>query len=175
MICILGPSASGKTTIEKELVKVGLPNIISYTSRPIRKGETNHQEYHFVTDGDFEHKLSLGFFAEHTLYNGWHYGIASSDCNENAIGVVERHGYKQLKNKLGNKVFSIFLSVPQRVCLKRMIDRGDILLECFRRIFSDEGNFYAMEEDVDVVVNNDRPLSETMTEIFSILKNRKAV
>ena len=171
MIILIGPSASGKSTIEKELVKKGYSNIVSYTSRPIRMGEINHKDYHYITDDEFYNKQKNGFFVEHTLYNGWHYGIATEDCNENAVCVIERVGMDQMKNKLGNKIFSIFIDVPQRICLKRMIDRGDNLLEAFRRIFSDEGNFSGVKEKCNIILNNDRPLNETINELLNILKS----
>lgn len=175
MICIIGSSASGKSSLEKELVKAGYLNIISYTSRSIRLGETNHLDYHFITDDEFYNKLNQGFFAEHTLYNGWHYGIAVEDCNENAIAVIERVGLSQLKKKFGNNIFTVFVDTPQRVCLKRMIDRGDNLLECFRRIFSDEGNFSGVKDECDIILNNDRPIQETVDELLKILKERKLI
>ena len=173
MIIIIGPSASGKSTIEKELVKVGLPNIISYTSRPIRYGEVQDKDYHFISEEEFLSRFESGFFAEHTIYNGWHYGIAVEDCDENAIAVVERVGYSQLKRKFGNKVFSIYIDCPERIRLIRMINRGDNLMECFRRIFSDQGNFAGVAEESDAIVDNNRPIEETISEVFLILRNKK--
>lgn len=35
-----------------------------------------------------------------------------------------------------------------------MVDRGDNLLEVFRRIFSDQGLFQFIDKEVDYVVNN---------------------
>lgn len=55
MIALLGESASGKSTIEKELInKYGLKKIVSYTTRQPRVGEEDGVDYHFVTDAEFE-------------------------------------------------------------------------------------------------------------------------
>jgi guanylate kinase len=169
MIIIIGCAGSGKSTIEKELVKKGYKKITSYTSRPIRNNETDHIDYHFLTEEEFQKRFSNGFFVEHTKYNGWFYGIAKNDCDDNAIAVVEPYGFRQLKSKKELNVFSIFIDVPERVRLKRMVDRCDNLMEVFRRIFSDQGVFQGINDEVNCVVNNDRPLKETVEEISKIL------
>ena len=49
---LMGKSASGKDTIYKK-VKEQMPElktIVIYTTRPIREGEQNGREYHFVDD-----------------------------------------------------------------------------------------------------------------------------
>ena len=50
--CIMGKSASGKDTIFKRLVQdesLCLKTIVSYTTRPMREGEKDGEEYHFVS------------------------------------------------------------------------------------------------------------------------------
>lgn len=157
MIILIGPSASGKSTIEKSLVRDGFKNIISYTSRPIRECETNHKDYHFITKEDFQEKLNDGFFAEHTEYNSWFYGIAKEDMKQDSIAVVEPFGFRQLL-KLSEKenfnILSFFIEAPERMRLKRMVDRGDNLMEIFRRIFSDQGVFQGIDKEVDYVIEN---------------------
>ena len=55
MVLILcGKSGSGKDAMAKNLVERGFKPIISSTSRPIRKGETDGVEYNFVTREKFE-------------------------------------------------------------------------------------------------------------------------
>jgi guanylate kinase len=169
MIIIIGCSGSGKSTIEKELVKLGYNNIVSYTTRPIRANETNHKDYHFIDDKEFHQLLSDEFFGEHTNYNSWNYGIAKKDFQSNAIAVVEPYGFRQIKNISKQDKFpilSLFIDVPERVRLKRMVDRGDNLMEIFRRIFSDQGVFQGLQEEVDYVIDNDRDINKTISEIL---------
>ena len=75
MIVLIGESASGKSTIEKELVKRGFNKIISYTTRPIRKDETDGIDYHYISKEEFLIN-SKWIFVEYTIYNSWYYGIA---------------------------------------------------------------------------------------------------
>jgi hypothetical protein len=48
-------------------------------------------------------------------------------------------------------------------------------MEVFRRIFSDQGVFQGIEDEVNYVINNDRPLEETMNEILLILDKQTEV
>jgi len=154
MIILVGESASGKSTIEKQLVKSGLNKIVSYTTRPMREGEIDGNDYHFISENTFLDSLDQNLLAEYTVYNGWYYGIAHEDCLDNSVVVVEPHGLRQLLKIKDLHIKSFYIQVPERVRLKRMVDRGDNLMEVFRRIFSDQGLFQFIDKEVDYVVQN---------------------
>ncbi len=173
MIILLGESAAGKSTIERKLKEKGYNNIVSYTSRPIRQNECNHIDYHFITENEFLEKKENRFFAESTFYNSWHYGIALKDLLPNNVVVVEPYGFRQLlkqADKNNFKIISFFIDCPERTRLIRMINRGDNLMEVFRRIFSDQGVFQGLKEETSYVINNNRPIEETINEILNILE-----
>ena len=172
MIIIIGCAGAGKSTIEKELEKRGYKKITSYTSRPIRENEYNHVDYHFLKEDEFKEKLELESFVEHTKYNGWFYGIAKEDCCTDGLVVVEPYGFRQLKSKKELNIFSIFIDVPERVRLKRMVDRGDNIIEIFRRILSDQGVFQGIENEVNCTINNNQSIKKTMKEVLKVLKNQ---
>ena len=51
MLVIIGKTASGKTTLcEKMIKEYGFNPIITYTTRPMRKGEEEGKTYHYITD-----------------------------------------------------------------------------------------------------------------------------
>jgi guanylate kinase len=166
----MGCSASGKSCIEKKLNERGLNRITSYTSRPIRKNEVNHVDYHFVSDEEFKTKLEKGFFAESTVYNSWHYGIAKEDCKNNAIAVVEFFGFLELRRNKDLEITSFFIDVDERDRVVRMMKRGDNVMESFRRIISDQGSFSGAKREVDYVIPNpDGELDLAVEKIVSIL------
>ena len=53
---MMGKSSSGKDTLYKEVLKAlpKLKTLVLYTTRPIREGEQEGIEYHFVTDDELE-------------------------------------------------------------------------------------------------------------------------
>ena len=171
MIIIIGPSASGKSTIEKELVKVGYKNIVSYTTRPIRINEEQDREYHFISEDEFSKKISEGFFAESTIYGPrWRYGAAKEDVHEDSVVVVEPYGMRQLKKIEGANTKIFFIECPERQRIVRLVNRGDDIMELFRRVISDKGLFYGVYDEVDYIINNeDGKLHEAVTEILEIL------
>lgn len=76
---LMGKSASGKDTIYKEL-RERLPHlktITMYTTRPIRDGETEGVEYHFVGVKDLKEYQKMGKVIElrtyHTIHGDWNY------------------------------------------------------------------------------------------------------
>ena len=171
MIVILGESGSGKSYIEKELCKNGYDRIISYTTRPIRENEIDGVDYHFVSESYFRFLKEDNFFAESTQYNSWYYGIAKKDCLDNKIVVVEPYGFRQLKSIDDLNITSFYIKVPEHERAKRMIDRKDNLLEVFRRLFSDQGVFLGVENEVDYIVNNEN--FQGLEQILNILKGAK--
>jgi len=169
LILLVGESASGKSTIEKQLVNYGYSKIVSYTTRPMREGEVNGIDYHYISEEDFLYHLKINFFAEYTIYNGWYYGIAHEDCLDNSVVVVEPHGFRQLLKIPNLHIKSFYIQVPERVRLKRMVDRGDNLMEVFRRIFSDQGLFQFIDKEVDYVVQN-IAINDCLQEVLNKIK-----
>ena len=70
ILVICGKTASGKNLVRDILVeKYNYNPIITYTSRPPRKGEKQDITYHFITIEEFNQKIEEGFFAEYQSYN----------------------------------------------------------------------------------------------------------
>lgn len=51
---LCGPTCGGKTTLLKQMAQMGYEPIISYTTRPRRRGEVDRVDYRFVSDRWFE-------------------------------------------------------------------------------------------------------------------------
>jgi guanylate kinase len=170
MIVLIGPSATGKTVCEREMEKRGFKRIISYTTRPIRQNEEEDVDYHYITLGEFNEKEKENFWAEKTIYRGWKYGIAKDDCIDNAIAVVETFGFLNLKKINNLKITSFFIKTSDRTRLIRMAQRGDDINEIIRRLFSDQGSFACIDQEVDYIIENEnRSINETVNEIIGII------
>ena len=64
IIVLAGKSASGKNFAARKLEEYGYKTIVTYTTRPTRKGEKQDITYHFISDEEFKQKIDEGFFAE---------------------------------------------------------------------------------------------------------------
>lgn len=156
MVVLLGASASGKSTLQSALVATGkFKKIVTYTTRPPRKGEKHGVDYHFIDEGKFQSLKEGHFFIETAEYRGWHYGTAKKDCicEDNYIAVLTPSGLRTLK-RLGINVISVYLYVDRRSLMANIIRRGDDIDEAYRRNLSDVGQFDGLENEVDYVIDN---------------------
>jgi guanylate kinase len=79
LVIVSSPSGAGKTTLTKRLLaefKGQLEFSVSYTTRPMRTGEVDGRDYHFVTLDTFEEMVRNHEFAEHAFVHGNRYGTA---------------------------------------------------------------------------------------------------
>lgn len=135
IFCLMGKSSSGKDTVYKMLLEeasLGLNSIVIYTTRPIRLGEKDGKEYHFVTTEQLEEMEKAGRVIErrtyHTALGDWNYFMAddgSIDCDNNdylIIGTVE--SYVSMKKYYGDeKVVPVYMEVDDGIRLQRALTR----------------------------------------------------
>lgn len=172
MIVILGESASGKTSLVNNLIKSNpvYQKVVTYTTRPMRQGEVDGVDYHFVDDKTYQGLQKDGFFAESAEYRGWFYGTPADECQKpNSIIILTPHGLRSLK-ALGYEMVSVYLYVDRRSRLINLLCRGDDIEEAYRRSLSDVGQFDGVEDEVDYIIDNTKyQMSEE--DVLRCLKN----
>lgn len=180
MICILGKTASGKTSIVNKLVNLhNMHQIITYTTRPVRKNEKQHVTYHYISEDNFKQKILQGFFAEWKAYNAqfgvWYYGTALEDlesADDNSVIILTPAGYKDVIKRISkNKMTSVYIHADDSIILKRLKSRGDNESEAVRRLNNDNIDFEGIENEADYIVyNNDANMNDVVTEIIEVLR-----
>lgn len=135
---LLGPSACGKTTVERELVRQvpGMWAVVSHTTRPPRRGEIAGTSYHFINRSEFERMYAAGAFIETNDFpknlpveqrNWYALSLAEVDTKlalGDCVTVVEGHGAMQLMKHYPCRV--LFFDPPSPSELeRRMAERGD--------------------------------------------------
>ena len=135
LLVICGKMCSGKDTVVKRLINKGFKKIVTYTTRPKRKGETNGVDYHYISKEEFENKIKDGFFLEYRTYKVasgdiWYYGSAKQDI---------------LKIRPEQK----------KVIILRAKRRGDKKPEITRRIEADGIDFSVMDIFAQKIIWND--------------------
>lgn len=90
VICLIGPSASGKDTLlQKVLNKSSLVvPIVRYTTRPMREGEINGKDYFFLTTDEFTEKVLNCQMAEAAEFNNWFYGTGKDVLDKDKINIM---------------------------------------------------------------------------------------
>ena len=93
MILLTGPSASGKTEIAKVLSKLyGIKKVVTHTTRPMRIGEIQDVDYHFVSKEEFLALQEENYFVETTFYNNNYYGTSKKEIADDKVLVVDPNG-----------------------------------------------------------------------------------
>ena len=178
MIVLVGESASGKSTIERDLCTYhGFNRTISYTTRPPRPSEKDGVDYHFISRDDFLNKQRAGFFAEVGKYNDWYYGTAREDCTDDKVAVLTPHGLRQMRTIPGINVISFYIKTPRKDRLIRALNR-DITVdieEIKRRDGSDIGQFDGIEDEVDHVIDNSPDGVETLQAMTIVTRYNKSL
>jgi len=83
---VSAPSGAGKTSLVKRVIEE-VPRItvaVSHTTRPMRDGDVDGGDYHFVSREQFEKLINEGAFLEHADVFGNYYGT-SSEAVESCI------------------------------------------------------------------------------------------
>ena len=159
LFCIMGKSASGKDTIYKCLVQdeeLGLKTVVSYTTRPMREGERDGVEYHFVTEAVLKELQDAGKVIEcrdyDTVHGIWSYftaddGQVDFDGKQDAIIIGTLESYAQIRIFYGkNNVVPIYVNVEDGERLSRALNREKQqdepkYLELCRRFLADAKDF----------------------------------
>lgn len=153
IFAIVGKASTGKDTLTKMLSEVlEIPIALSFTTRPMRVGEKQGVEYHFITDNDFWDLHGCNLLAEYTSYEvasgeTWHYGLTKEELEKSkyVLVIVNPDGLQQLKRIYGHKVCSILIDAPADVRIKRYLDRDEVTEikaeECCRRFLADQKDF----------------------------------
>lgn len=174
--CLIGASASGKTTIEEQVVNTfdfNIKKIVSYTTRPKRESEEDGVHYHFISNNTFLNMEKMGMFAETAKYRDWYYGILLNGIdykNNDYIVVVTVNGYKKLLEKVGEEnIIAIYVKVEERNRLIRQLHRGDDIDEVIRRLYADREDFKEAEEVCDYIIENYN-LNKAVKGVIEIIK-----
>ncbi|HWU43127.1 MAG TPA: guanylate kinase [Bdellovibrio sp.] len=132
MIIVAAPSGAGKTSFVEKITQqdVRLVDIITFTTRPMRKGETNGLQYNFISHADFEKKIAEGFFVEWAKVHTNFYGTSFQSL-ENAwargrcaIMDIDIQGVQTFKGKYPDAK-TVFILPPSIDELRRRIEKRD--------------------------------------------------
>ena len=185
IICLIGKSGSGKSTIEQKLCSdLKINQVVSHTTRSPRKKELDGLDYHFVSDDYFEENKEE--FIEQRLYKVinqdetksiWRYGLHRNSVKEGLnVVVVDVNGYKALRKYFGKEnVLPFFIHCSDTTRLNRVLLRGDGSneLELMRRFAADEEDFKDFIESRDYYkVCNEYSIDLAVEEIEGVLKRR---
>lgn len=151
IFCVVGKGGAGKdSTVSIVSQEIDIPMAVSFTTRPMRSGETQGKEYHFITKEEFFKIKAKDGIAEYTVYDvadneTWYYGLSKEELEKDKymLAIVNPNGLQQLVDIYGDKVVSILVDCDGVERIERAIkrDRNINPRELCRRFLADEKDF----------------------------------
>lgn len=185
LFIVSAPSGAGKTSLVRALIN-GDNNLrvsVSHTTRPMRPGEVDGENYHFVSRGEFEAARDAGDFFEWAEVFGNLYGTAKSqveDLQSQGLDVVleiDWQGARQVKQALPEGC-AIFILPPSLSALRqRLTGRGQDDEATIERRMAEAHSEMAHYAEADYLVLNDdfdRALNDLKTIVDSQRLSRRS-
>jgi len=180
LFVISAPSGAGKTSLVSEMLRQDsrLGVSVSHTTRPMREGEQNGVNYHFVSRDEFEAMIARGDFLEHADVFGNYYGTSQVWVREtlatgqDVILEIDWQGAKQVRRLIPECV-SVFIVPPSAEVLRqRLVGRGTDAADVVERRLAEaeEECRHAVEFDY-LVVNDD--FSTALADLLAIVRSRR--
>lgn len=189
---LMGKSATGKDTIFKHLLardELNLTNIVPYTTRPIRKKETDGVEYHFCDEAMEDRLERSGKVIEKRVYDTklgrWAYFTVDDglvDLNKSnylVIGTLDSYEKIAAYYKRDN-VIPIYIEAEDSVRLERAIRREKKQAipkfdEVCRRFLADAEDFAPAklkDAGVEYIFTNHGDISDAVDEIAAFIRDQ---
>jgi len=176
MFILSSPSGAGKTTISRRLLEAdgALRMSVSATTRPMRPGEVDGRDYHFVDQPSFDRMVEGDAFLEWARVFGNCYGTPRAQVRdglergEDFLFDIDWQGTQQLYQQAGDDVVRVFLLPPSLDELRRRLtsrgtDSAEVIAGRMERAQAeishwDGYDYVLVNDDIDACFNQVRKI-----------------
>ncbi len=183
VVVLSAPSGGGKTTVIQHLLEQGDPRYrysISMTTRPMRRGDVEGEDYFFVDEERFRAAIEAGDLVEYEQVHGYLYGtpkrLLQQWVQEGYVVLLDLDvfGALALKKLFAEKCLTIFLKPPDLDTLvKRLQQRKTESPQQIQRRLQRLPQEMAEAEHFDYCVMNEK-LQQTVAEVARLIKKTYA-
>ena len=188
LFIVAAPSGAGKTSVVTNVISklspfIPIERVITFTTRPVRPGETNGIDYYFLSQEEFLKRKEEGFFLETTKYNGYYYGspismIQDMKNGKSFIIITDPAGADNFKKNIMPDAVTIWITISniqelQKRLEKRKTDSPEVVekrLEIARHEIEKE----AKEKSFNYHVQNNN-LDDAVDDIIKIIKQNLGI
>jgi len=177
---ISAPSGAGKTSLVNALIKRcdDICVSVSHTTRPMRPGEQDGINYHFVNERTFIDMLNKNAFLEHAQVFNNYYGTSRSwveqilDQGKDVILEIDWQGAAQIRRLLPDCV-GIFILPPSLETLEeRLNGRGQDDPDVIRHRLAEAQKEMSHHVEADYLVINDQ-FDTALAQLESIVVSQR--
>ncbi len=163
LFTVSAPSGAGKTSLVNALVS-STENIcvsVSHTTRSIRPGEVDGENYHFVTTAAFQDMLEKNAFLEHAQVFNNFYGTSQQwledtlATGKDVILEIDWQGAQQVRRLMPETVGVFILPPSKETLLNRLTGRGQDEDEVIEARMAEAVNEMTHYVEADYLIIND--------------------
>ena len=182
---IAAPSGAGKTSLIHQLTAC-TPDVdvsISHTTRPLRPGERDSIDYHFVDHETFQTLIKKNVFLEYAQVFDYFYGTSRQTVQEriqqgiDIILEIDWQGARQIRALIPDNT-SIFIVPSSLEALRqRLRSRGQDGSEVIERRMRDAVSEMSHYDEFDYIIINDKfqEALDSLRAIFIARRQLRAV
>ena len=180
LFTISAPSGAGKTSLVDALVKQS-QNVqvsVSHTTRPMRPGEQDGVNYHFIDVPRFTAMLEQSAFLEHAEVFGNYYGTSRDwvestlEQDVDVILEIDWQGAAQVRRLMPNCVSVFILPPSPQALLERLNQRGQDAPEVIEQRFQQARTEMAHYVTSDYLIVNDH-FDTALSELKAIISAQR--
>lgn len=154
IIAIVGNSGTGKTHLSRYLgMRLGIPVIVSHTTRPRREGETDGKDYFFISEREIPPREQM---LTYTQYGGHEYFALLGQVPKmgRCVYVLDEKGLVALRKQYRERfhIIAVLLRTPPDELRRRGIPP--------ERIARDTERLQLPDKSYDAVIRNSGTLRE---------------
>lgn len=184
LVVIASPSGGGKTTVIHSLMAQARFNYqysVSVTTRPIRPGEVEGQDYFFVTMAQFEQMKESSELVEYAQVHDKWYGTPKKSLQtwlgqgKVVLLDIDIKGAQNIRRLFPEESLLIFLKPPtEEHLIRRLTQRATEDRKAIEKRLERVPMEMAQAEHFDHIVVNDK-LPETIKAVENLIAHRLAV
>lgn len=125
-IIICSHGAGGKDYLKGQLIERGLKPEVSYTTRPMRDGETPGKTYHYIDTEKFLDMVNNDEFIQYKEFNKWFYGTPKIEFERAQLFIMSPPGIEDLvKAGVRDRCVVVYINIDRNVREERLEARQD--------------------------------------------------
>ncbi len=169
---LIGPHASGKSTLITRLMEMGIHYIPVYTTRPPMDYDKDSKTTVFLSQSDF---LKQDWIVKVT-YKGDYYGLLKNDVlnalktEKISVTMLTINGVKQVSKLLTNNLETVFIMVDYVTLIDRMLKMGHNNVDMkYHLEYAENNGEFDNWKNTDYVIKNIKDQEKSLDQLMAIM------